>query len=237
MRHRPGDEIRRDRRTADRRPSWPHGMSTTPTPRRCWPRSPSWISAPAPATAGATNHEPTAPGTWQRRRTGGRRAARGPGPHAGSQVRKPERQLRRGPRAQGRDPGRAGRHAWSAWWASPGPGKSTLGKTLVGINTAHQRRSAHRRGGLHPDAGHARQQMRREVQYIPQDPYSSLSPRRTTGQTLAEALDPRGADPRQAPRRASPRPWSGSSWIPPRRTSTRTSSPAASASASRSPAR
>jgi ABC-type dipeptide/oligopeptide/nickel transport system ATPase subunit len=33
----------------------------------------------------------------------------------------------------------------------------------------------------------------RRVRLIPQDPYSSLNPRRTIGQTLAEAVDPRRA--------------------------------------------
>lgn len=76
-----------------------------------------------------------------------------------------------------------------------GSGKSTLGKTLVGINTPSSgevRIGAEDFTKMH---GKRRQQMRREVQYIPQDPYSSLSPRRTTGQTLAEALDPVGANP------------------------------------------
>ncbi|MCO4256421.1 ABC transporter ATP-binding protein [Pseudarthrobacter cellobiosi] len=76
-----------------------------------------------------------------------------------------------------------------------GSGKSTLGKTLVGINTpasGEVRIGAEDFTKMH---GKRRQQMRREVQYIPQDPYSSLSPRRTTGQTLAEALDPVGANP------------------------------------------
>ena len=76
-----------------------------------------------------------------------------------------------------------------------GSGKSTLGKTLVGINkptSGEVRIGAEDFTTMH---GKRRQQMRREVQYIPQDPYSSLSPRRTTGQTLAEALDPHGANP------------------------------------------
>lgn len=76
-----------------------------------------------------------------------------------------------------------------------GSGKSTLGKTLVGINkpaSGEVRIGAEDFTKMH---GKRRQQMRREVQYIPQDPYSSLSPRRTTGQTLAEALDPVGANP------------------------------------------
>lgn len=73
-----------------------------------------------------------------------------------------------------------------------GSGKSTLAKVLVGL--------------VRPDAGtvvvdgvdvtglsHTQRgalAYRRRVQMIPQDPYSSLSPRRTVGQTLAEALDP-----------------------------------------------
>jgi peptide/nickel transport system ATP-binding protein len=73
-----------------------------------------------------------------------------------------------------------------------GSGKSTLAKVLVGV-------AAVREGRVEVDGTdltrvHGRRQMfahRRRVQMIPQDPYSSLSPRRTIGQTLAEALDPR----------------------------------------------
>ena len=78
-----------------------------------------------------------------------------------------------------------------------GSGKSTLGKTLVGINAASSGEVLINGEDFTRMKGTHRQRMRREVQYIPQDPYSSLSPRRTTAQTLAEALDPRGADPRR----------------------------------------
>ncbi|MBZ5739361.1 ABC transporter ATP-binding protein [Nocardioides mangrovi] len=81
-----------------------------------------------------------------------------------------------------------------------GSGKSTLAKVLVGI--------------VEPDAGEvvvantdvrrlgrrsrrAAQDYRRRVQMVPQDPFSSLSPRRTIGQTLAEALDPARASVRR----------------------------------------
>jgi ABC-type glutathione transport system ATPase component len=78
-----------------------------------------------------------------------------------------------------------------------GSGKSTLAKALVGTVT--------------PSAGSIRIQgvdtatlgrrdraaMRRRVQMIPQDPYSSLDPRRTIGQALAEAVDPRHPDVRR----------------------------------------
>ncbi|MCX2746857.1 ATP-binding cassette domain-containing protein [Arthrobacter sp. MI7-26] len=76
-----------------------------------------------------------------------------------------------------------------------GSGKSTLGKTLVGINTPSSGQILIHGEDFTRMHGRRRQELRREVQYIPQDPYSSLSPRRTTGQTLAEALDPVGANP------------------------------------------
>ncbi|MFI7341028.1 ATP-binding cassette domain-containing protein [Streptomyces sp. NPDC050085] len=75
-----------------------------------------------------------------------------------------------------------------------GSGKSTLAKAVVGlvrpvggqilldgVDLAHAKRSV---------------AQRRRVQLIPQDPYASLNPRMTIGETLAEALDPRRADVR-----------------------------------------
>ncbi len=74
-----------------------------------------------------------------------------------------------------------------------GSGKSTLAKTMVGIH----RPAA---GQVWVDgidvAEAGRRELgayRRRVQMIPQDPFSSLSPRQTIGQTLAEAVDPRRA--------------------------------------------
>ncbi|SDZ42264.1 ABC transporter ATP-binding protein [Herbiconiux ginsengi] len=73
-----------------------------------------------------------------------------------------------------------------------GSGKSTLAKVLVGtvrpengqvtVDTIDVTRISHSQRGAFA--------YRRRVQMIPQDPFSSLSPRRTIGQTLAEALDP-----------------------------------------------
>lgn len=78
-----------------------------------------------------------------------------------------------------------------------GSGKSTLAKTIVGIHRASG-------GSIRFDGaeiGQARRAARRDlvrrIQMIPQDPYASLDPRRTVGQTLAEALDPRGASVRR----------------------------------------
>jgi ABC-type glutathione transport system ATPase component len=74
-----------------------------------------------------------------------------------------------------------------------GSGKSTLAKVLVG----EVRPLAGRVEVRGVDLSHAsRSELaahRRHTQMIPQDPYSSLSPRRTIAQTLAEAIDPRRA--------------------------------------------
>jgi ABC-type glutathione transport system ATPase component len=80
-----------------------------------------------------------------------------------------------------------------------GSGKSTLAKVLVGTVRPERgvvsvdsfdvsRLSGSSRGAL---------AYRRRIQMIPQDPFSSLSPRRTIGQTMAEALDPLRADVRR----------------------------------------
>ncbi|MFE1229230.1 ABC transporter ATP-binding protein [Streptomyces sp. NPDC058745] len=72
-----------------------------------------------------------------------------------------------------------------------GSGKSTLAKTLVGVHRPSS--GSIRFGGRECllAKGKERARLRREIQYIPQDPYSSLDPRRTIGETIAEALDPR----------------------------------------------
>jgi ABC-type glutathione transport system ATPase component len=78
-----------------------------------------------------------------------------------------------------------------------GSGKSTLAKTLIGdlvpaagtIRFDGRETRSLTRSDLH--------RLRRQIQLIPQDPYSSLNPRRTIGQTLAEALDPVRSNPRR----------------------------------------
>jgi len=71
-----------------------------------------------------------------------------------------------------------------------GSGKSTLAKTMVGLVRPAS-------GQVWVDGVDVAEASRRElvayrrrVQMIPQDPFSSLSPRQTIGQTLAEAVDP-----------------------------------------------
>lgn len=71
-----------------------------------------------------------------------------------------------------------------------GSGKSTLAKALVGlVRPRHGRVLFHGDDTAHASSG-AERFRRRRVQLIPQDPYTSLDPRRTVGQTLAEAIDP-----------------------------------------------
>jgi ABC-type glutathione transport system ATPase component len=76
-----------------------------------------------------------------------------------------------------------------------GSGKTTLARTLVGL---HRPASGQILLGGRP-APRRRAAPPIRVQLVPQDPYSSLDPRRTVGQTVAEALDPRRA--RVAPAR------------------------------------
>ena len=74
-----------------------------------------------------------------------------------------------------------------------GSGKSTLARVLVGTLTPLEGQVTLEGRDL---ARMNRQELRaarRQVQLIPQDPYSSLDPRMTVGQALAEAVDPRGS--------------------------------------------
>ncbi|WP_029090032.1 ABC transporter ATP-binding protein [Brevibacterium album] len=76
-----------------------------------------------------------------------------------------------------------------------GSGKSTLAKAIVGMHRID--------GGALEVVGEdvsrprraQRRALHRRIQYVPQDPYSSLNPRRTIGQTLAEAFDPARGTP------------------------------------------
>lgn len=71
-----------------------------------------------------------------------------------------------------------------------GSGKSTLAKTLVGQHRAASGQILFSGRDLSSMGRKELQAQRRAVQLVPQDPYSSLNPRRTIGQSLAEAIDP-----------------------------------------------
>lgn len=74
-----------------------------------------------------------------------------------------------------------------------GSGKSTLAKTIVGVHRSTEGRLLFRGDDITVRRGTRARESRRRMQLIPQDPYSSLDPRRTVAHTLAEAIDPRRA--------------------------------------------
>lgn len=73
-----------------------------------------------------------------------------------------------------------------------GSGKSTLARTLVGLIKPHQGRVLFHGDDTAAASSRTTRLRRRRVQLIPQDPYASLDPRRTIGQTLSEAIHPGG---------------------------------------------
>jgi ABC-type glutathione transport system ATPase component len=71
-----------------------------------------------------------------------------------------------------------------------GSGKSTLAKAILGIAPVAAGRVLLDGTDVRGLSRSERRAFLRRVQLIPQDPYSSLNPRRTIGQTLAESVDP-----------------------------------------------
>lgn len=67
-----------------------------------------------------------------------------------------------------------------------GCGKSTLARTIVGLETPTSGAVRFRGADLHRLRGRDRDDMRRRVQIVLQDPYSSLNPRRTVRETLLQ---------------------------------------------------
>ena len=75
-----------------------------------------------------------------------------------------------------------------------GSGKTTLARIVVGLH--HQYRGEVLIDGtaLPPSARHRSNDLRRRVQYVFQNPYSSLNPRRTAGESISRPLALTGVD-------------------------------------------
>lgn len=69
-----------------------------------------------------------------------------------------------------------------------GSGKSTLGNTIVGLVAPTRGQIVFRGNDITRASPRERRDLSRDIQVIFQDPYSSLNPSRTIGQTLGEPL-------------------------------------------------
>lgn len=84
-----------------------------------------------------------------------------------------------------------------------GCGKSTLSRTLVGINQATEGRIEVAGRDVTAMTDQDRHHVARTIQYVFQDPSAALNPRRTIGQSMAEALAMVGLSGAEADRRAA----------------------------------
>lgn len=69
-----------------------------------------------------------------------------------------------------------------------GAGKSTLMRLLLAVEAPDAGRLSFRDRPVRPDRPHRLRWFRREVQFVPQDPYGSLSPRMTVADIVREPL-------------------------------------------------
>ena len=116
-----------------------------------------------------------------------------------------------------------------------GSGKTTMGLTLLRLHEPTAGEVLFDGRNLLTLSDRERQVMRRRIQIVFQNPYASLNPRFTIGQTLIEPMTIHGIGADQASASSARARCSARSVSTTRRSaSTRTSSPAASASASRS---
>jgi peptide/nickel transport system ATP-binding protein len=114
-----------------------------------------------------------------------------------------------GPVRQARVQGRAGRELQAAQGAHAGRGRRVgLGQDDDGPDPAaparaHRRRGDLRRQGPAEISDRERQLMRRRIQVVFQNPYASLNPRFTIGQTLVEPMEIHGIGKRPGRARAA----------------------------------
>ncbi len=70
-----------------------------------------------------------------------------------------------------------------------GCGKSTLARTIVGLEHPTSGTVSYRGRDVHRESGRALSGLRRKIQIVLQDPYSSLNPRRTIRETLLQPFE------------------------------------------------
>jgi ABC-type glutathione transport system ATPase component len=79
-----------------------------------------------------------------------------------------------------------------------GSGKSTIGRAITGLARVESGRIAFAGERIDDAGGRRRRQLAREIQMVFQDPYTSLDPALTVGDTLSEPLLAQGVPAREA---------------------------------------
>jgi peptide/nickel transport system ATP-binding protein len=85
------------------------------------------------------------------------------------------------------------RHECLALVGESGSGKTTLARSIAGLHTDRTGRILLGETPLPPAARARSREMRRSIQYVFQNPYGSLNPRRTIGQIIGQPLELFGA--------------------------------------------
>ena len=69
-----------------------------------------------------------------------------------------------------------------------GCGKSTIGRTIIGLEPPYSGKIIYKGTDILMESRSNRSEVRRNIQYIFQDPYAALSPRQTVWMSIEEAL-------------------------------------------------